>query len=232
MTEGDLPLCPPQKWHHTNYCAVAQADGGLEITMYKLQMKLQRIISYLCLAATALTFIYSLGLSTDVYFLYRLESLDGIVIPGAEMFYELQPFNKQFTTYSIALLLLAVAGLIFNNHTRRKYYVANYLTVGASSVANIALGTWALTNVLHYKDLFNAIDFSVIASIVDSVPPAVLISKGVDPENLAGPYSTLWFDLVIPVFIILTLVTLLNVANAVFKTVLMSKEKQLLKEGA
>ena len=129
-------------------------------------------------------------------------------------------------------LLLAVAGLVFNNHTRRKYYVANYLTVGVSSAANIALGAWALTNVLHYKDLFNAIDFSVIASIVDSVPPAVLISKGVDPENLAGPYSTLWFDLVIPVFIILTLITLLNIANAVFKTILMSKEKQLLKEGA
>jgi hypothetical protein len=194
-------------------------------------MKLQRIISYLCLAACALVFIYSLGLATDVYFLYSLESLDGIVIPGADMFYKLQPFNKELTAASLVILIISVLSLVFNNHTRRKYYFANYLTVAVSSVANVFVGVWSLINVLEYKRLFLNIEFEAISAIKDSVPPSVLLNKGVDPENLAGPYSTFWFDAVWFVSAVLLIATLLNIANAVFKTVLMSKEKQLLMEG-
>jgi hypothetical protein len=194
-------------------------------------MKLQRIISYLCLAACALVFIYSLGLATDVYFLYSLESLDGIVIPGADMFYKLQPFNKELTAASLVILIISVLSLVFNNHTRRKYYFANYLTVAVSSVANVFVGVWSRINVLEYKRLFLNIEFEAISAIKDSVPPSVLLNKGVDPENLAGPYSTFWFDAVWFVSAVLLIATLLNIANAVFKTVLMSKEKQLLMEG-
>ena len=194
-------------------------------------MKLQRIISYLCLAACALVFIYSLGLATDVYFLYSLESLDGIVIPGADMFYKLQPFNKELTAAGLVILIISVLSLVFNNHTRRKYYFANYLTVAVSSVANVFVGVWSLINVLEYKRLFLNIEFEAISAIKDSVPPSVLLNKGVDPENLAGPYSTFWFDAVWFVSAVLLIATLLNIANAVFKTVLMSKEKQLLMEG-
>ena len=35
--------------------------------MYKKQMTLQRITSYLLLAAAALVFVYSLGFMTDLY---------------------------------------------------------------------------------------------------------------------------------------------------------------------
>lgn len=200
--------------------------------MYRLQMKFQRIISYLCLAATALTFIYSLGVATDVYFLYRLESLkDIVVIPGADMFYAIQPFNKQFTTYSVVLILLAVSGLIFNNHTRRRYYIANYCTICVSSIANIALSVWGLTNVFKYKNMFLNVDFNIIAGIKGTVPDSILLEMGINPENLAGPYSTFWFDISIFVFAVLIIVTLLNVANMIYKTILMSKEKQLLTEG-
>ena len=199
--------------------------------MYKLQMKLQRIISYLCLAACALVFIYSLGLATDVYFLYSLESLDGIVIPGADMFYKLQPFNKELTAAGLVILIISVLSLVFNNHTRRNYYFAHDLTVAVSSVANVFVGVWSLINVLEYKRLFLNIEFEAISAIKDSVPPSVLLNKGVDPENLAGPYSTFWFDAVWFVSAVLLIATLLNIANAVFKTVLMSKEKQLLMEG-
>ena len=205
-------------------------DGGLEITMYRLQMKLQRIITYLCIGAAALTFIYSLGLCTDIYFLYKLEGLN-FTIPGAEMFYDIQPFNRQFTSVALVLIILSVAGLVFNNHTRRKYYVANYLTVGVSAVANIGASVWALTNVFKYKNLFLNIEFEVLQEIAHKVPQQIWEKNNIDPENLAGPYSTFWFDISIAVFAILLVVTLLNIANVVFKTVLMHKEKQLLAEG-
>ncbi|MBO5715474.1 MAG: hypothetical protein J6S23_03660 [Clostridia bacterium] len=194
--------------------------------MYKLQMKLQKIITLFCLAAAALTFIYSLGVSTDAYFLRSVKSL-GKEVPGSEMYVEMQPFNKDFTTFSIVLILLAVACLVFNNHTRRKYYFANYCTTILSSVANIGVAIWAFINVFDYKAKFLAVDYSNLSS----VPDKVLQNAGIDPENVMGPYSTFWFDASIVVLSILIIVSLLNIANMIFKTMLMKEEKRVLKNG-
>ncbi len=194
--------------------------------MYRLQMKFQSIITYLCLAAAALTFFYSLGVSTDAYFLRTLESLS-VSIPGSEMYYEMQPFNKDFTTYSIVAILLAVACLCANNHKRRKYYVANYCTTVISSVADIALAIWAFINVFEYKAKFLAVDYSKL----ERVPPAILANLGVDSNNVYGPYSTFWFDIAAVVLSLLIIAALLNVANMVFKIIVMKEEQKLLKEG-
>lgn len=194
--------------------------------MYKLQMKFQSIISYLCIAAAALTFIYSLGVSTDVYFLYKVIAIKETF--NAEMFYAIQPFNKDFTNISIVLVVLSVLGLVFNNHKRRKYYVANYCTIAVSSVAFIAVAVWSLTNVLYYKEMFLNVDFTDLQQLVATTPPTVFINNGLDPENLAGPYSTFWFDLCWVVFTVLIITALLNISNMIFKIVLMKNEKQLL----
>lgn len=199
--------------------------------MYKLQMKFQRIISYLCIAAAALTFIYSLGCMTDVYFLYKIEVLN-YEIPGADMFYDMQPFNKTFTTVSVLLILLSVAGLVFNNHTRRKYYLVNYALISVTSVSNIIAAIWGYVNIFKYKEMFLNVEFEVIQDIVDTVPEAVLIQNGIDPANLSGPYSTFWFDISILVFAVLVVVSLLNVVNMLWKAALMHGEKKALKKGA
>lgn len=201
-------------------------DGGMEIIMYKLQMKFQGIITYFCLAAAALTFFYSLGVSTDAYFLRTLESLS-IEIPGSEMYYEMQPFNKDFTNYSIILLLLAVSCLIANNNTRRRYYIANYCTTVISSIANVGVAIWAFINVFKYKAMYLAVDYSNL----NRVPDRILQNLGVDPENVAGPYSTFWFDISALVLSILIIASVLNIANMVFKIVLMKEEKRILGEG-
>lgn len=193
-------------------------------------MKFQRIISYLCLAATALTFFYSLGVSTDTYFLYKVVAIKD-TFKGVEMFYAMQPFNKEFTTYSILLVLLAVSCLVFNNHVRRRYYVANYCTIAISSAANIGVSIWGLINVFYYKDMFLAVDFTELTDLLKRAPASVFIRNGLDPENLAGPYSTFWFDISVVVFGVLILASILNIANMIFKTVLMKKEKQLLAKG-
>ena len=197
--------------------------------MYKLQMKFQSVVTYLLVAAAALTFIYSLGCMTDVYFLYKIEAID-YVVPGADMFYKMQPFNKTFTNLSIALIVLAVSCLVFNNHTRRKYYIANYITTTVSSAANIGVAIWGITNVFKYKEMFLAVEFEALAEIANSVPPSVLISNGIDPENLAGPYSTFWFDISAVVFGILIVVTLLNLFNMLWKVDVMNKEKRALRK--
>ena len=204
--------------------------------MYKLQMMLQKIVTFFCVAAAALSFAYSLGVMTDVYFLYKLRAIDISVIgydsiPGAEVFYEMQPFNQNFTTYSIILIILGALCLVANNHTRRKYYIANYCTTIISSVASIGVAIWGFINVLKYKAQFLNVDFSVLEEIVEFVPEFVLTSNGIDPSNLSGPYSTFWFDACYVVFPILIIAALLNIANLIFKTVLMKNEKQLLAKG-
>ena len=58
-----------------------------------------------------------------------------------------------------------------------------------------------------------------------------LLNLGVDPNNVHGPYSTFWFDIAAVVLSILIIAALLNVANMIFKIIVMKKEKELLKEG-
>lgn len=199
--------------------------------MYKLQMKFQQVTTYVCLAAVVLSFIYSLGVSTDVYFLYQVLAIKD-TFSGVEVFYAMQPFNKTFTTLSIVLILLSVASMIAGNNTRRKYYFANYFTTAISSIANIGVSTWMLINVIKYKEMFLSIPFSdELAHLVETVPPSVFKNNGIDPENLMGPYSTFWFDVSYAVFAVVIIATLLNIANAVFKTILMNNEKQLLEKG-
>lgn len=199
----------------------------MEVIMYRSQMKFQSIITYLCLAAAALTFFYSLGVSTDAYFLRAVESL-GKDVPGLEMYYEMQPFNRDFTAFSLVLILLAVACLIANNHKRRKYYIANYCTTVISSVADITVAIWALINVFKYKAMFLAVDYSNLTS----VPDRVLMNAGIDPENVLGPYSTFWFDISAFVLAVLVIAGILNIVNMFFKIKVMKEEKRILSEGA
>ena len=64
--------------------------------MYKKQMTLQRIVCYALLIAAALVFVYSLGLVTDLYdslFNYA-DATKKKYVEGAEIYYNIQPFNK------------------------------------------------------------------------------------------------------------------------------------------
>ena len=82
--------------------------------------------------------------------------------------------------------------------------------------------------VLYYKEMFLNVDFTDLQELVATTPPTVFINNGLDPENLAGPYSTFWFDLCWVVFTVLIISALLNISNMIFKIVLMKNEKQLL----
>ena len=112
--------------------------------MYKFQLTLQRITSFRLLGAAALVFVYSLGVMTDVYnSFYLLSSYDPIWDPlfyveGADIYLEMQEFNKQLTTAGIVLILSAVSLFLFNSHNRRKYYVANYITIGINAILNVS----------------------------------------------------------------------------------------------
>ena len=190
--------------------------------MYKKQMILQRITSFLLLAAAVLVFVYSLGIMTDLYdSLYLISSYKESsrnYVEGAIIYREMQPFNQQLTTAGIVLMLSAVVTFVFRAHDRRKYYIGNYITIGLNAVLNIVVSVWGLANVFAYKAQFLKIDFAKLKEVATT-------------RGIYYTESTFWFDISLAVFIPLLLVTALSIFNLVFKIILMRAERKLLEEG-
>ena len=190
--------------------------------MYKKQMTLQRITRYILLAAAVLVFVYSLGIMTNLHDTLALVSTyaesSRNYVKGATIFLEMQPFNRELTTAGIILILSAVALFVFRSNDRRRYYIANYITIGINAVANVAVSIWALINVFAYKAQYLQIDFEKLKTVAEKYD--VLYNK-----------STFWFDASIAVFGFVFLATALSIANLVFKVILMRAEKKLIEEG-
>jgi hypothetical protein len=185
-------------------------------------MTLQRITSYLLLAAAALVFVYSLGIMTDLYdSLYYISSIKETsknYVEGSMIYHEMQPFNRQLTAAGIVLILSALSLFVFRTHDRRKYYIANYITIGINALLNIAVSVWALINVFAYKAQFLTIDFELLFKVAK-----------IYKRNATD--STFWFDISTVVFGILLFVTLLSLGNLVFKIIVMRAERKLIEEG-
>ena len=189
--------------------------------MYKNQMILQRIVCYVMLIAAALVFVYSLGIMTDMYdskFAYYAEDIENPMVAGTEIYYIMQDFNKSLTTAGIVLILLAVSQFLFQNHNRRKYYIANYITVGVNTIAVVGASVWALNNIFTYREMYLQVDF-------------VKLAERAELMKFYWTDSTFWFDISKGVFGILLAATVLNVINLIFKIVVMNAEKKLIAEG-
>ena len=189
--------------------------------MYKKQMILQRIVCYGLLIAAALVFVYSLGIMTDMYdskFAYYAEDIENPKVAGTEIYYYMQEFNRQFTSVGIVLILLAVTQFLFQNHARRKYYIANYITVGVNTVAGIAASVWALSNIFTYRAQYLLVDFEEM-------------KRRAELMRFTWTDSTFWFDISVYVFGFLLVITVLNVANLILKVLLMKAERKLIEAG-
>ena len=199
--------------------------------MYKKQMILQRLVCYIVLIAAALVFVYSLGLMTDMFemkFEYHAEryykngmteeALSKVKVPGTEIYYNMQQFNRELTGAGIVLILLAVSQFIFQNQNRRKYYIANYITVAANTIGAIYYSWWGLSTILSYKEQYLKIDFAELQKLNERY-------------NFAYTESTFWFDASKVVFGVVLAAMVLNLFNTVWKICLMNNEKKLVQSG-
>ena len=199
--------------------------------MYKKQMILQRLVCYIVLIAAALVFVYSLGLLTDMFemkFEYHAEryykngmteeALSKVKVAGSEIYYDMQQFNRELTSAGIVLILLAVTQFVFQNQNRRKYYIANYITVGANAVGAIYYSWWGLSNILLYKERYLKVDFAELQKLNERY-------------GFAYTESTFWFDAGKYAFGIVLVAAVLNVLNMVWKICLMNNEKKLVQAG-
>ena len=196
----------------------------MDITMYRKQMKFQKLICFFLLAASAIVFVYSLGLSTDLHDSLKNTMRDDFNhyitdVHGAWIYYDIQPFNLNLTTAAIILILVSVVLFVFNNHSRRKYYIANYVTIGLSSAANIGISVWAIINVMSFREQYvTTVDFEALKAYAEE-------------WNAYYTDSTFWFDIAFVVFGLLIVATALNIFNAIWKFKLMKEEARLIEEG-
>ena len=191
--------------------------------MYKKQMKLQRIACFLAIAAGALVFLYVLGMMTDLYdMLYTMVPMpddpSSVKVAGAMIYYDMQGFNRTFLRVAIGLLLAACLLFVTNTHSRRKYYIGNYVAIAINVVANVAAALWAHGQIAAFKDQYlTTVDFEQLERRL----------------SRAGTFtdSTFWFDAHLGVFAFALIAAALLVVCAVWKAQLMKNERKLIEAG-
>ena len=132
--------------------------------MYKKQLAVQKIICFAALAVSALVFLYSLGLMTDLYdslyfTMMDASNPDDTWVPGSQIYYHMQPFNKQLLVYAIGMSLVACLLFITSTHARRRYYVGNLVSTAAFVGTGTALSIWSHIELDAFKAEFLQIDF-------------------------------------------------------------------------
>ena len=192
--------------------------------MYKKQLRFQKIICLLCLIAAAVTFLYSLGILTDIYDgLYHVTdpkkpTEDGRVA-GSSIYYQMQTFNKQFFTFGIVLILLGALLFLMNTNIRRKYYIGNYVSIGLYSVASVVCVVWSHIQIAAFRiQYLTTVDFEALKEICEM-------------KNKPFIKSTLMLDLhyVVGGFMLLCVAGL--VYNTIWKIRMMREEDALIKAG-
>lgn len=191
--------------------------------MYKKQMSFQKVACLLSIIASAVVFIYSLGIMTDLYdSLYSTMSnpydLHDTTVSGSIVYYEMQDFNRLLLLGGIGLILLSCLLFITNTNIRRKYYIGNYIAIAVNVIANVVMIGWGHTWIEFFKARFLQIDFEALKAHAE-------LWKTTYTE------STFWFDLHYAVFGLTLISSILLVVNTVWKIRMMKGEAALLAQG-
>lgn len=194
--------------------------------MYKKQMVLQRILCVAFIIASVLVFIYALGFMTDVYDMINPLSSSKKTDEMRQLMTDMDLFDRDFVKAGIGLVIVSLALFLTNTHTRRKYYIGNYIAVALTAGAAGAAAAWAHGQIGGLKERY----FSGILNFEE-------IQKALDPHPGRRPPlgvftdSAFWFDAHYFVFGILLLAAVLLILNAIWKISLMRQEKAALTAG-
>lgn len=191
--------------------------------MYRKQLTLQKILCFAAIAVSAVVFLYALGLMTDLYdsLYYTMmdpSNPDDTWVPGSQIYYHMQPFNRQLLNASIVLVLLSCLLFITGTHSRRRYYVGNVIATLAYAVAGAGVTVWAHGQLEAFRAQYLQISFADLEFFA---------------EMMNTPYieSTFWFDIHWAVFGLVVLTAVLLVVNMGLKFALMREEKRLIEQG-
>lgn len=192
--------------------------------MYKKQLVFQKYACLLAVIAAAVSFVYSLGIITDIYdSLYSTmmnpNDLTQTFVPGSIIYYDMQDFNKTFMIVSIGLILTSCLLYLMNTQVRRKYYIGNYVAIAVYSIATLGVTIWSHLQIEAFKvQYLTTVDFEALKSFA---------------EMWNKPYieSTFMLDLHYAVAAIAVLSVAALVGNMVWKIQLMKAENALIEAG-
>ena len=192
--------------------------------MYKKQLIFQKYACLFAVIAAAMSFVYSLGIITDIYdSLYSTmmnpNDLTQTFVPGSIIYYDMQGFNRTYMSASIVLILTACLLYLMNTQVRRKYYIGNYAAIGVYSVATLGVTVWSHLQIEAFKvQYLTTVDFEALKSFA---------------EMWGKPYieSTLMLDLHYAVAAVAVLSVAVLIGNMVWKIQLMKAENALIEAG-
>lgn len=184
--------------------------------MYKKQLRFQKIICLMAIIVAAVWFVYSLGFVTTIY-----EQLGtaGSIVPGSQIFKDIQPFNKALNNYSLYAILISVLLMVTNTHTRRKYYITNYIATGLNVITAVALPIYAFPQFSKFA-----------AQYKETVDPEML-KMWCEMRGVSSSMSTWLLDLNVVVGVLSILVAIGLVVNVIWKISLMRGEEKLINAG-
>ena len=189
--------------------------------MYRKQMALQRVLCILFIVSGVLVFVYALGFMTDAYDM--ISPLDSKTDEMKKLMSDMDSFDRELVRIGIGLILVSLCLLLTNTHTRRKYYISNYAATGAAFAAACAATVYAHSNIVNLRVRYYSgiIDFEAVQKALDPHP-------GRRPPLGEFTESAFWFDAHYFIFGILLIAAVLLILNAIWKSILMTREKEAL----
>lgn len=193
--------------------------------MYKKQLGFQKIACLLAVVTSAIWFIYSLGMITDIYDALYFTMLDpddltSTLVEGSILYYDMQAFNKLLLYAAIALILLSCLLYLTNTNLRRKYYIGNYVAVGLYSLVSLVVTVWSHVEISAFKTQFlTTVDFEALMKWSQSLP------------SIKYTESTMLLDLHYLVAALAIVSVAALIGNVCWKIKVMGEEKALIAGG-
>lgn len=205
---------PPKRGGRNN-----QTLGG---KIMKSQMRFQKILTIVTIVIAALSIVYALifcsGVIGQIDRLVYLEvELDGAILLN----YRSQSFSDLFLILGIVLVLTVALMFIMGNHSRRKYYVTNYVAVGVYVAFALVFVVLLLVKLIGVQSALNAIDMEVAKEVYT------------DPLDANSPFGE-WTDSAWTIYLgfaymgLLIVNVVAVVLNLVWKIKLVQGERALL----
>ena len=200
----------------------------------KTQMRFQKILMIVSLVVAAISFVFALvfltgSLGEATHYIEHLGADVDDLINAADFVNASQNYVSTMVTLGIIFIVLAVFMLITSCHTRRKYYITNYIAIGLFVAFALFVFVYLLIMVSDCMDLFlNGIAWESgtgefgFRNVADQFIPEYPMYR-TDTWTFILGYIVAVIVLVDAIFVAL---------NAVWKTLLMKGEKKLLEGNA
>lgn len=183
------------------------------------QMKVQKILCFLMIVTAAVSFVFSLGLLTDIYQLYFVA--DWGFGPDPDLYTVMQPFNSLLVKLIIVMIAISTILFITRTNSRHHYYITNYISTSLISAYGIASSIYCIKQIQIYKTKFlTETDFENWKMLSELFPDGIKYTE-----------STFWLDINMFFLSMIIIVSVLLILNLIWKAILTKQEKNLLKRN-